>query len=127
MKTLIDASLDERQEHQDNETEHEHDEHFVGQGIQRMKSLIHDHRILDRDGSDDMTDEEFTAMLSDMAAEIDEGQLDNDEIQALFEEIDSNGNDTIDVDEFVAWSVDGDEEFHTVDGNGNVININIYY
>ena len=47
MKTLIDASLDERREHQDNETEH--DEHFVGQGIQRMKSLVQDHRILDRD------------------------------------------------------------------------------
>merc|ERR1712226_831955 len=34
-------------EHRNNETEH--DKHLVGQGIQRMKAMIHDHRILNRD------------------------------------------------------------------------------
>jgi len=132
MKTLIHASLDERHEHQDNE----HDEHFVGQGIQRMKSLIQDHRILDRDETDDVTNEEYeeyveslsedefarlmfyvydddenkemtieelTAMFSAIALDQPwEEQLDNDEIQAVFAEADSNGNGTIDEDEFVA-------------------------
>ena len=43
MKILIDAVLDERHENRDNETER--DEHFVGQGIQRMKALIHDRSV----------------------------------------------------------------------------------
>ena len=83
--------------------------------------------VYDKDKNKKMSPKEWKAMLNDIDKN---GTLDDAKIQALFDEANSSEDETIDVDDFITWSFEGGEDFHAVDGNGNVNiyikNVNIY-